>query len=438
VVDHREVPHGPAEEAQAEHKRPSRARTNRRNWDAGLDDGLAVFDGFCREVLTTQGREVLASGDPLQAELWVSHLLGLFGERPLLGEPDPAEAVGARLVSVARRRRTPEAQMCLRALAAVGSGELAVRARRALAELGASAAQVPGWLHQIGRAVPTAAWRASDPYGDQDGIIIGFRYPGGREHCLTVLADHLLGGIAKDAVVLPASIEDVLPTWRDDPGIEIVEEPVARAAGRAMKAVEWTSMTIDPPVTGDFVHTVALVRARLGSLADPVPDHEPLEASEREDLVRAFLSDDAGSHLAHDPDAWFLIDALVDYRCDHGGDPLRWSGGAVELFLLDWVPRKLSASDALLGRAGEVLGAWVPWAAVRAGLPAHLGEETLEVVAELGDEAVEALQDRGRWGPAKRVAMEMLADGVDPADGDTVEAWLSERLAGNDRAFAAS
>lgn len=369
--------------------------------------------------------------------MWISHLLGLFGGLLLLGEPDPAEAVGTRLISVAHRRRTPEAQMCLWALAAVGSDRLALRARRALTGLEASASQVPGWFDRIGGAEPTSAWRASDPCGDQDGIMIGFRYPDGREHCLTVLVDHLLGGIAKDAVILPTSIEKVLPTWREDAGIELVEEPVERAASRVMKAVGWTSMTIDAPITDDFVDTVALVRARLGSLADPVPDQEPFEAAEREALVQAFLSDDARSRFAHDPDAWFLLDALVDYRCDHGGDPLRWSCGAAELFLLDWVPRKLSAPDALLGRAGDVLGAW-PWAMARAGLGAHLAEQTLEVVAELGSEAVEALRDQSRWGPAKRVAMEMLADGVDPTDGDTVEAWLSEHFEGNDRSFAAS
>ena len=60
--------------------------------------------------------------------MWVSYLLGMFSGLPLIGEPDPAEAVGGRLVSVAQKRRTPEAQMCLRALAAVASRGLAERA----------------------------------------------------------------------------------------------------------------------------------------------------------------------------------------------------------------------------------------------------------------------------------------------------------------------
>ena len=75
--------------------------------------------------------------------MWVSYLLGMFSGLPLIGEPDPAEAIGGRLVSVAQKRRTPEAQMCLRALAAVASRGLAGRAKKATASLGMAASQVP-------------------------------------------------------------------------------------------------------------------------------------------------------------------------------------------------------------------------------------------------------------------------------------------------------
>jgi hypothetical protein len=35
---------------------------------------LSGFDGLCREILSTQGRDVLRGGDPLEAELWASYL----------------------------------------------------------------------------------------------------------------------------------------------------------------------------------------------------------------------------------------------------------------------------------------------------------------------------------------------------------------------------
>jgi len=88
-------------------------------------DPLAVFDRLCRPTLVKEGREVFASGNPLDAKMWVSRLLGRFSNPPTVGEADTAEAIGGRFVPVAQKRRTPEAQMCLRALAAVAGDGLA-------------------------------------------------------------------------------------------------------------------------------------------------------------------------------------------------------------------------------------------------------------------------------------------------------------------------
>ena len=70
-----------------------------------------------------------------------------------------------------------------------------------------------------------------------------------------------------------------------------------------------------------------------------------------------------------------------------------------------------------------MLGAWVPWAATRAGLPEFLTQEALAMIAEIGDEALEALSDRTRWSPAKRLAMQMLAGEVGLAEVDAVGEW---------------
>jgi hypothetical protein len=221
------------------------------------------------QTLAEEGREVFASGDPLGAEMWVSHLLGMFSNLPLVGEADAAEAIGGRLVSVAQRRRTPEAQMCLRAMAAVAGGGLARRARKALSSLGPPATQVPAWTKMIGAARATSAWRASDPFGEQDGVMVAFRYPDGAEHCLLVLVDHLLGGIARDATILDAPLGEVLGMW-DGPEFDLVEEGIADVAGRVMAAVATTAATIGAPITEDYTETLALLSARLGPVAAEV------------------------------------------------------------------------------------------------------------------------------------------------------------------------
>lgn len=162
---------------------------------------LGIFDSLCREVLATQGRDVARAADPLEAELWVSHLLGMFAELPLIGEADSAEAIAGRLISVASRMSTPQLLACLRALAALGNPRLANKAERALAARRAPE-RVPEWIARIGTARAVAAWRASDLCGDQDSVMVSFSYDDDNEHCVMVLIDHMLGGIAKDATVL--------------------------------------------------------------------------------------------------------------------------------------------------------------------------------------------------------------------------------------------
>jgi hypothetical protein len=406
-------------------KAKSRERKRGRTTSGRRGGDLGVFDGLCREMVATQGRDVLCSGDPLQAEMWASHLVGLWHADVLIGEPDAAAAIGGRMVSIARRTRTPEAVMLLRALAAVADGGLRQRASAAVGELGDAGARVPGWVGAIGTAQPTTAWRATDLCGDQDAVMIGFAYPGCAEHSLTVLVDHPLGGIAKDAALL-GPLHEVVGCWQATSDIELVEESIAVAAGRVIEAMDWTGRTIAAPVTDDYVATAALLTSRLGPIATPIGDSGQLAPQEREELVKAFLADPAGADYAHDPGAWYLIDCAVDFRCDYGGgDPLRWSPAVTTMFLLDFVPRKLSAHRDNLARMPEVLRCWVPWAARRASLPAHLVSETLASIDELEGEFGEALDDECRWGPAKQLAMRMLAANVDPSDLDSANAWLA-------------
>jgi hypothetical protein len=374
-------------------------------------------------VLATQGRDMLRSGDPLDAEMWASYLVGLWSSCELIGEPDPAAAIGRRMVMIAKRVRTPEAVICVRALAAVADGELRTVARAAAREM--AGAQAPRWVDAIGAARPTAAWRATDLFGDQDALMIGFAYPGGGEHSICVLVDHPLGGIAKDAAVL-GPLAEVVDLWRGRPDVDLVEEPVALAAGRVIEAVDWTTRTIGAPVSDDYVDTLALLTGRVGPIAVAPADREPFAIDAREELVKAFLADLAGAPYAHDPGAWYLIDCAVDYRCEHeGGDPIRWSPAAVELFLLDYVPRKLTAESANLVRMPDVLRAWVAWAAGRTGLLDRLVGETLAMIDNVEDEYRQAIDDESRWGPAKWIAMRMLAAGVDLSDVDSANAWLA-------------
>lgn len=135
-------------------------------------------------------------------------------------------------------------------------------------------------------------------------------------------------------------MSEVLATWRKNREVVLCDEPVGEAAARILEGLAMAKMTIDAPTTDDLTDAAALVEARFKPIAGPLADVTPLADAEREQLVRSFLADELGARFADDPAAWFVLDVIVGYRCSQGLDPLRWSGGAAELFLLDWVPER--------------------------------------------------------------------------------------------------
>src|SRR5260370_33154122 len=141
----------------------------------------------------------------------------------------------------------------------VACGGHAGRAREAHSSQGPPETQVPAWTKMIGAARAMSAWRASDPFGDQDGVMVAFRYPDGAEHCLLVLVDHLLGGIAKDATILDAPLGEVLGMW-DGAEFDLVEEGIADAAGRVLAARAGTAATLGATITADYTETLAPLR----------------------------------------------------------------------------------------------------------------------------------------------------------------------------------
>jgi hypothetical protein len=336
---------------------------------------LEAFDDLCIEVLATQGPDILRERDSLRAEEWASGVLGLFASLPVPGEDDPAEAIGSRLIALARLAATTEALVCVKALAAVTTGRLRQRAAQAARALTSAGVETPVWAAAVGSSIPTEAWRATDCCGDQDSIMIGFVQPNGTEHSVVALIDHLLGGVAKDAG-LAGPVDGLLPTWLSDPDIALVAEPVPTAAARVMNAIRQSS---GAAATGDYRDAAALLQARLARLAGTVPDEPSMPEVEREAMVRSFL-DDAGAPFAT---ARPLVEALVDYRCDqHGRDPQRWSPAAAERFLLDWVPQ-LAAAGQDVEPALDLLWEWVRWAAPRVDLPPTMASRTLTRIGQL-------------------------------------------------------
>ncbi|MCW6005226.1 RecX family transcriptional regulator [Micromonospora sp. CPCC 205371] len=113
--------------------------------------------------------------------------------------------------------------------------------------------------------------------------------------------------------------------------------------------------------------------------------------------------------------------------------PLCWSPDWVELFLADWLPRKGVLDAVQRGALPEVLRRWIRFALDRRGVePEWIAPVVAAVDAHLPVFA-EAFDDSTAWGPAKQIAAELAARGVDLSDRDAVDgavrALNAERLA---------
>jgi hypothetical protein len=84
-----------------------------------------------------------------------------------------------------------------------------------------------------------------------------------------------------------------------------------------------------------------------------------------------------------DGDARDLLDLLLWFGCDYGpGDPLRWSNVAIEVFLLDFLPRKYGGPGGDLDGIPSLLRAFVRFCHAERGLRPALTAETLAAVDE--------------------------------------------------------
>lgn len=375
--------------------------------------------GAAAEIDSAADVEVLASS---LAALW---------DRPDWEVPlELSEALGIAVVDRIARAADRDALVLLRGLAAVGDhpvGELATSSAAALRP----AIDAPEWIDAVGAATVGETKLLRDPVFD-DGISIAVEitWPNGERRALLALIDHNLGTIAKDLFVGP-SIEGVEELTRQS-GEAVSFEPIAAAdaATRIVAAMERTDETFQAPVSESYRELDAFATAQLGdlSLDGEEPEFAELPVAERKELVDAFLaSPHAAAHLS-DPFARDIADLALDFGADYvDAGPLRWSPVVVELFLADWLPRKVVMERAFFERVPFVLADWIRFAGEQRGIPAAAIEQTVECIDGWREEMLQAVDDPAAWGPAKTFAQEAERDGIDLTDPDALEQYIEQR-----------
>jgi hypothetical protein len=347
---------------------------------------------------------------------------------------DPALTFGGPLIEALGRSRGAGAPIALAAIAAVDDGELGLRADKLRAALPGKANEtVPAWVAELGEAVVVdAAVMREAVFDDACTMLLEARHPNGETHAVGVLIDHNLGGMAKD-VLLAESIDTIREIMREhpQPDGDVRLEGIAPgvAAGHIRAAIELTDMTWDPPVSDDYDELRALALRR----ADDVPGQVvPAERSEipsaaRDLLMDEFLSSAEGEGFAPDSEEAYAVSLAINFCADYvDGRPLRWSPVVVELFMADWIPRKVIGDADLYARLPTALDAWVRFAGRKSGLPEWAIAANRDAIPEWHEEMVRRSEDPAAAGLAKQFMVAAKAAGIDLEDKDALDTFVAD------------
>lgn len=124
---------------------------------------------------------------------------------------------------------------------------------------------------------------------------------------------------------------------------------------------------------------------------------------------------------------------LLWFGTDYGtGDPLRWSPVAVEILLLDWVPRKLAASAAYLSKIPGLVRALVRYAHAERSIPGESTRLTLAMVDECEEEYQNAIRTPRHQGPMALLERMGALDGAEQSIDEYMLGRLTEEVGGPD------
>ncbi|WP_165978179.1 hypothetical protein [Actinomadura darangshiensis] len=383
-------------------------------------------------------RELLAVRSPLDAELIVSEILGSWWGQRVPGG-DVEEVIGEALVGYAGSAGTPAALALLTGIAYMGTPRQAAKAERAALQLMADGVARPGWADHVGMVEPEACFVSRDVYGDQDSIVCTYTYGGAERHALVILVDRNKAGAVQPSGGLfapavrtgkPSTSGMVRDAWvssrvdklldhcrregRNNPLMRFEELDPRDTKALLQSALDLTDDIDHPPVNENFGTYHAFVRARVDILppGGRLPQPPVYGRDRRATIAARFLASDEAEELSDLSAASRCIDRIIDYGCAHDfGRPLRVSPVKCEMFLLDWLPRKVLLSPSEQEAVPHVLAAWVRWAGKRTGLPEEGIRATLDALWDATGKFAEAYRDPSAFGLDRELVDRLLPDG---------------------------
>jgi hypothetical protein len=218
-----------------------------------------TFAGVLAEASDVMGQV----DDPVDAELWVSDLIGALAASAA-GQASLTDALTGSLIPAAEATSTPQALALLRVFAAVGSPALRAAAGQAAVRVSALGVADPPWTRSLGAPRVGDCWHYADVGGRQESLTMTFGY-GDRQHAVCVLIDHGRGGKIRDAWVAkaPGLRAETERAASGDPLVVFEMIDPADAGRRLGQAISSGECPEQPDQVDDVVAHRALLRARL-------------------------------------------------------------------------------------------------------------------------------------------------------------------------------
>jgi hypothetical protein len=210
-------------------------------------------------------------------------------------------------------------------------------------------------------------------------------------------------------------------------------EALTRSLQAALDAMVRNDVALDP----DAGRVLPLLERALTGHAGRLP-RPPAEEPDPEEAGRAaadMLVETFAEHLedmSFDPEliehAPFVAHTMLEWKLDYAdGELLRWDIGDLREYLMDWFPRKVTCDAETIPLATAAVAEFLRFldAAELLAAPVPLKSLT-SAVKRLSPAFERAARDPGNWGHAKRLALQMLGDGIDMEDPEAAQEWIEE------------
>ncbi|PWJ52999.1 hypothetical protein SAMN06264364_11516 [Quadrisphaera granulorum] len=197
-------------------------------------------------------------------------------ERPIQQQ---VNALVALLLSAAEQEGSPDDAGLLRVLSTLLGGRGADTAKAAAERLVAAGVSLPRWAAPAGRPAVERVWCYRDTLGVQESIVVEFAY-GHRQHAMSVLIDHELGGGVKDVWFTEGRDvarlrSDYASASATEPITEVLDLGPAEAAARLQRALEHPPCPEQPDQAEDVVRFLPLLRSRAAWLTEATAEVTP-------------------------------------------------------------------------------------------------------------------------------------------------------------------